>query len=150
MIKCYMNDYQRFEWLPLSKLNKDLLSSKSRYGFETVQSIVQRSKFGYQLKKRKLTPGTEPHLTAMLNSTTKGLYLCSLRTFSGMNSHVIGIDCSNQRIYDCEEDHALNLTKENISYCCGENSGGVNEISLCFIIEKRPVKLHGTSKTNDD
>ena len=48
--------------------------------------------------------------------------------------------CNNQKIYDCEETHALTLTKSNISLCCGENSGGVKEVSLCFIIDERPKK----------
>ena len=146
MIELYMGNYNRFEWLHLSRINRDILHQKRKYGYETVQEIVQKHKFGYQSKKTKLKNANDNHLTTLLNPETKGLFLCCLKTNSGMNSHVIGIDCNNQKIYDCEETHALTLTKSNISLCCGENSGGVKEVSLCFIIDERPKKKKELNK----
>ena len=84
--------------------------------------------------------GNDTHLSQLLNSETNGLYLCGLKTKSGMNSHVIGIDCTHQKIYDCEEEYALPLSEKNISHCCGNNSGGLAEVNIRFLVQETPRK----------
>ena len=37
----------------------------------------------------------------LMDSSTKGQYICQLCTKSGSESHVIGIYCDDNRIYDC-------------------------------------------------
>ena len=85
-------------------------------------------------------PGIKCHIHWLLDSETKGLYICQLIPNMGFGTHVIGIDCNNQKIYDCEETHSLQLTRENISYCCGFQSGGIKVIRFCFTIHEQSKK----------
>lgn len=131
MITMYRNDYERFEWLGLTKIHRDFKDM----GYETVQSILQNERIGYQLKKKKISKcSRQCHIEYLLDNETKGLYLCSLDPCMGSTTHVIGIDCDNKLILDSEETHKLELTMANLNRCCGFNSGGIKSIRLCFMI----------------
>jgi hypothetical protein len=145
MISMYSDDYERFEWLGFTKLSHDIKSFKNQFGHETLQDILQGCNVGYQLKKVKLKQNQNCHMDTLLNESATGLYICCLSTNFGFTSHVIGIDCSKQKIYDCEETHELPLNKENIDKCCGGNSGGIKEIRLCFLIDPRQRKKQKNS-----
>ena len=77
-----------------------------------------------------------------MDSSTKGQYICQLCTKAGSESHVIGIDCDDNRIYDCMEKFVLHLTKENIDYCCRPNENGIKKIIHCLqkVSTQRPNK----------
>ena len=102
-------------------------------GHETVQLILQNERLGYRLKKIKF-PGQHCHMRFLFDNKTKGLYLCCLDPYMGSSTHVVGIDCDNKLILDCEETHKLELTNANLNRCCGFNSGGIKSIGLCFAI----------------
>ena len=137
MIALYMSDYERFEWLGLTKVYRNFKS----LGQETVQLILQSERFPYRLKKMKLS-NDRRYIDILFDDNTKGLYLCCLEPHMGSSTHVVAIDCNNKLILDCEETHKLELTNENLNRCCGFNSGGIKSIHLCFtIIEVRRKKV---------
>jgi hypothetical protein len=68
------------------------------------------------------------------------LYICVLQPRVANATHVIGINCHDKVIYDCEEDFELELSKDNIDLCCGMNSGGVETIRICFEIIREQTK----------
>ena len=50
-----------------------------------------------------------------------GLIVATLVDNSGNSTHAVGINLDTRMIYDCQEKYVLNLTKDNLSVCCGLN-----------------------------
>ena len=129
----YMTDLlkknpNKYDWLALMKVPKD----RVQMNHWTLQSLLQKDKkINYCLKK---VPETMPYLDMMLDPTTTGQYICQLCTKAGSESHVIGIDCDDKRIYDCMEKYVFHLTLENIDYCCGPNENGIKKFIRCLEI----------------
>ena len=141
LIEYYKKDYDRFEWLTLTKVNRDILYQEQQHGHDTLQAIVQKEiKCGYHLKRKKHSHGMNCHLNFLLDSDSTGLFLCVLKARMVNGTHVIGINCSSRIIYDCEESFELELTRDNIDHCCGVNSGGIAAITTCFEIIEQPKK----------
>ena len=135
LVEKYKKDYDRFDWLSLTKLNRDIVDQRYEYGHQSLQDIVERDiKCGYRLKRKKHSNGNQCHIEFLLQPDSKGLYICVTQPRVAYATHVIGINCDDKVIYDCEEDFELKLTKDNIDLCCGMNSGGVEAIRICFEI----------------
>ena len=77
----------------------------------------------------------------VLDPNTFGLFLCQLETRTGQSTHVVGIDATNNKIYDCLEDYVLDLNGSNLDHCCGPYQQGLNKIKRCYqIVEKNQKK----------
>ena len=78
MIAMYTSDYERFEWLGLTKVHRNFKG----LGEETVQLILQNGSFPYRLKKIKLS-NDRCHIDFLFDDNTKGVYLCGLQPHTG-------------------------------------------------------------------
>ena len=112
-----------FEWMCF---NKDPNNGK------LLINRLQRKDIKYNLKKVAHYGKEKTYIDIMLDEDTKGQFLCQLRTSTGTSTHVIGVDCNRKLIFDCCEKYALKLTRDNLDYCCGEESGKLDRIIYCF------------------
>jgi hypothetical protein len=133
MINELKKNPNRFEWIYFTKIPKTEMDDPTYTPTETMIQLLQKI-VKYQLVKVRKE---KDFLDFVLREDTQGLYLCMLETKSGSKSHVIGIDCFNKTIYDCMEKFGLVLNKENIDYCCGQGSFGLQSICSCFIVQKQ-------------
>ena len=100
-------------------------------------NIFLQSETEYELKKPTTTDTEKGILTFILRKNTSGLYVSQLEDTSGRKTHVVGIDCDNEEIFDCEESNVLSLTKDNLDYCCGGIHNSIHDIPMCYEIQKK-------------
>ena len=55
----------------------------------------------------------------LLNVKARGLIVAMLLDKNGGRSHTVGINLKLKLIYDCQEKFVLELSRDNISLCCG-------------------------------
>lgn len=62
----------------------------------------------------------------------RGLYLVRLSAWNCLSKHVVGVDVGLGIIWDSCETRALNLTRENLEYCCGSGARlrGILEVRI--------------------
>ena len=106
----------------------------------TLQDFLQKDKrIPYQLKRVK--KDSKLFKDYVLNPITFGNFLCQLGTRTGQCTHVVGIDTTNNKIYDCLENYILDLNISNLNHCCGPYQNGLNKIKRCYqIVEKHRKK----------
>ena len=71
----------------------------------------------------------------ILNEKMDSLFVALLQDQNGNRSHAVGIDVGKQSIYDCMEENALVLNKNNSSILCRGNAVFC-EISIADELEK--------------
>ena len=76
------------------------------------------------------------YIEFILDPDRIGMFLCQLESIGGCKKHVIGVDCYKQVILDSSESNAINLSRENLDYCCGKYLLGVNRIVYCYELLK--------------
>ena len=101
---------------------------------KTLIKRLQKNDIQYNLKTVAYYGKDKTYIDIMLDEDTKGQYLCQLKALKGESTHVVGVDCNKKCIYDCCEQYALKLTKENLDYCCGEGAE-LDKIILCYQLE---------------
>ena len=118
----------KFEWMLFSGVPDSQCESTV-----TLQSMLQQDdNIPYQLKRMKMNPDT--FIDFIFKENTYGIYVCQLITRTGEDTHVIGIDTTNNKIYDCLERYVLDLTMDNLDHCCGPYQGGLSKIKRCYQI----------------
>ena len=55
----------------------------------------------------------------LLNVRAQGLIVAMLVDKNGGSSHTVGINLKLKLIYDCQEKIVLELSRDNLSLCCG-------------------------------
>ena len=108
-----------FEYMNLKKLTTYQREYESNDYLVPPLGEYLASYYRHQLCKVSLPKGIPGYLDFMLHQKS-GYYICLLLTDSGQRSHVIGIDCFKQEIYDCMETHTLCLNRDNLNYCAGK------------------------------
>lgn len=69
---------------------------------------------------------------------TKGLFVATLGVESGFAMHCVATDCNKRLIYDCVENHVLQLNRKNLDFCEGSFHNIVKCIPHCFKIQQNP------------
>ena len=125
-----------FEWMLFSGIPDNQIEINAT----TLQDKLQKDKhIPYQLKKIK--KDAKYFKAYIIDPETYGNFLCQLESNTGQNTHVVGIDTTNNKIYDCLESFILELNEINLNHCCGPYQGGLNKIKRCYqIIEKHGKK----------
>ena len=129
-------DPNKYDWLALMRVPKDRVQINEH----TLQSLLQNDKNIYFTLKK--VPQKMPYLDLMLDESTTGKYICQLCTNAGSETHVIGIDCDQKKVFDCMEKVVLRLRKRNIDHCCGPNENGIKKITKCYqiVATQKPKK----------
>ena len=129
-------DPNKYDWLALMRVPKDRVQINEH----TLQSLLQKDKNIYFTLKK--VPQKMPYLDLMLDESTTGKYICQLCTNAGSETHVIGIDCDQKKVFDCMEKVVLRLRKRNIDHCCGPNENGIKKITKCYqiVATQKPKK----------
>ena len=105
---------------------------------ETLVKYLEK-KYQHNLKTVRKTKYKD-YKTMMLESDEKGYFLCQLISEGNSKSHVIGIDKTNNLIYDCEENNTFHLCEESLNYCVGRDYNCVKDISECVQLIQSPRK----------
>ena len=134
-----------FEYMNLKKLTTYQREYESNDYLVPPLGTYLASHYRHQLCKVSLPKGTSGYLEFILRQKI-GYYICLLLTDSGQRSHVIGIDCFKQEIYDCMETHTLCLNRDNLNYCAGKILGGIKDITTCLRFKASPSSLSKAEK----
>lgn len=129
-----MDEYQT------TKKNKANVNISLKYASESLQEKLQRD-VGYVLKSVP-KPVNGCYKEWLININKKGKYVVMLKMSDGEYSHVVGVDCDKNLIYDCMEKYALELNSDNFDFCGGMEDVKVKCIPICFELvdngKKRP------------
>ena len=133
MIRLFISAKTNFEWIPIrgNKNEKDKKVSATS-GKKSLMQLLNEH-IGYTLYNVPLTKG---YLEQILDDIKHGKYVCLLKFSNGNDKHVIGIDCDAEPklIFDCMEDKAMPLTRENLNNLSGDDDESVflQKITLCY------------------
>ena len=143
MIRFFNTAKTNFEWIPIrgNKNEKDKKVS-STSGKKSLMQLLNEH-IGYTLYNVPLTKG---YLDQIVDDIKHGKYVCLLKFNNGNDKHVVGIDCDAdpKLIFDCMEDKAMPLTRENLNNLSGDDDESVylEKITLCYRLadnnKKRP------------
>ena len=122
---------QDFEWMCFTKDPR-----KTR---KILIERLQKKDIKYDLKKVQYVGKKRSYLRTILDEDTKGQYLCQLQTSNSTKRYVIGVYCNKKLIFDSCEKYALDLTRKNLDYCCGENSATLKRIVYCYELTKQKI-----------
>ena len=142
MIDLFLKDKVKFEWMNIKtqKKNKANVNISLKYASESLQEKLQRD-VGYALKSVQ-KPVNGCYKEWLINTNIHGKYVVMLKMGDGEYSHVVGVDCDKNLIYDCMEKYALELNSDNFDFCGGKEDVKVKCIPICFELvdngKKRP------------
>ena len=125
-----------FSMMSIKKHSNDTLSIKE--GIETLQQKLNKN-IGYNLLKVPRT-NRNGYIDQFLNDTSSGKFIAQLRFEGKENFHLVGIDCDAKLIFDCYEQYALKLTRNNMSCCAGYDGAKIAKIPFCFELQSNNKK----------
>ena len=119
------NQDQAQKMIELLHANPDDYNWKMMYkGKNSLSEMLSKSTPYRLMKVRFKQHKPQQDYIQFLLTEANGRYVCLLQDTNYSETHVVGIDCSSspKLILDCAERHALELSKDNLDRCVGENN----------------------------
>ena len=102
-----------FEWLKIFDNNKRKRKCKDSLSRKLRDGVMKYMVIRVKNVQNKYT------INHILKESRDGIYVALLRSTIGECTHVIGINVSLRKIYDCMEEVELDLNYNSLSRCCG-------------------------------
>ena len=132
MIYLFNNSESNFEWMHIMEpKNEKLKQVFIESGDETLSQKMQRD-VGYNVTRVKKKINKHCYIDQLMAVDTKGKYVVELQYNNTARTHVVGIDCDYDLIWDSTEQYAMELTIKNLNYCAGKKGAKIECIPHCY------------------
>ena len=139
MTQKYGDDPTKFEWLYFFK------KSNAPYQNSLYDMVKNLDECPYYVRRVQLPPTQCRFSIAKYFIQKKEIVLLVVQLTDPVGNicHAVGINIAKRIIHDCQENNALSLSFDNLSYCCGLNRTFSHFHHYCEICPNDPPKMQG-------